>query len=143
MFDPKKEVPSLELCKRLKELGFPQDGGGWYWEIWLDVDGTGEEVKLEYHKDEYVLDTKYVKFIKAPTCREIGGWLWVGLGTFRTLKEGNKQYLCDDFLRGIRDVTVPKIYADTEPNADAKMLVWLVKNGHVKFEEGKDDNERR
>ena len=26
-----KEVPSLELCKRLKELGFSQKGEGWYW----------------------------------------------------------------------------------------------------------------
>lgn len=31
-FDPKKEVPSLELCKKLKKLAFPQEGGGWYWE---------------------------------------------------------------------------------------------------------------
>ncbi|MCD6384449.1 hypothetical protein J7M23_01605 [Candidatus Sumerlaeota bacterium] len=31
MFNPEKEVPSLELCKQLKEFGFPQEGGGWYW----------------------------------------------------------------------------------------------------------------
>jgi|GEM_PF-4671310 len=31
MFDPTKEVPSLELCEKLKEAGFPQDGTGWYW----------------------------------------------------------------------------------------------------------------
>jgi len=30
-----KEVPSLELCRRLKELGFPQESSdsGWYWGI--------------------------------------------------------------------------------------------------------------
>ena len=31
MFDVKKEVPSLGLCRKLKELGYPQEGGGWYW----------------------------------------------------------------------------------------------------------------
>lgn len=31
MFNPELEVPSLGLCKKLKELGYPQEGGGWYW----------------------------------------------------------------------------------------------------------------
>ena len=33
MFNVAKEVPSLELCKRLKELGYPQNGGLYYWSL--------------------------------------------------------------------------------------------------------------
>jgi len=77
-WNPEKEVPSLELCKRLKELGYPQEGGGWYWVktafgwilaiildgIWLS---TRNYIKVN---DETIKD-----FIKAPTCRELGEWL--------------------------------------------------------------------
>jgi hypothetical protein len=31
MFNPVKEVTDLELSRKLKEIGLPQDGGGWYW----------------------------------------------------------------------------------------------------------------
>ena len=45
MFGPVKEVLDLELCRKLKELGLLQEGGGWYWELYhkfLDA-----EAKLE------------------------------------------------------------------------------------------------
>ena len=47
MFDIKSEVPSMELCKRLKELGFPQNGGGWYW-IKLSHTSSSENYSLYF-----------------------------------------------------------------------------------------------
>jgi len=57
MFDPKAEVPSLELCQRLKELGYPQTTGGWYWikdeGEWIIVfSEDGESYLLEYSEGD-------------------------------------------------------------------------------------------
>ena len=50
MFDLTKEVPSLELCKRLKEVGYPQDGGGWYWIKYAPLNVVSSP------EDEYYID---------------------------------------------------------------------------------------
>ncbi len=46
----KKEVPSYKICKKLKEIGIPQTGSGWYWEkddtiIYIDTDTCGNYIK--------------------------------------------------------------------------------------------------
>ena len=66
MFDPEKEVPSLELCKRLKKLGYPQDGGGWYWYE------TEKKIYMLWDTKEYnwEIHNKYAP-IKAPTIPEM------------------------------------------------------------------------
>ena len=73
-WNPEKEVSSLELCRRLKELSYPQDGGGWYWiktafgwilAIMLDGIWLSERNYIKVN-DETIKD-----FVKAPTCREL------------------------------------------------------------------------
>jgi len=137
MFDVEKEVPSLELCKRLKELGFPQDdGGGWYWV---------EPIKYFYNKrivfwnekfERYYKENKdYIIRIKAPTCRELGEWLPTAneKQCFYTYKNSDGWTIWED-ENGLYDKEGNYITADTEPNARAKMLIWLRENGYVKFE---------
>jgi len=69
MFKPEKEVPSLELCKKLKELGFPQGDGGFYWVHYLSNQwslGYYEFIEIDYCQWEV---------IKAPTASELLKWL--------------------------------------------------------------------
>ena len=139
MFDPTKEVPSLELCKELKELGFPQDTG-WYWVKtrigWIL--GYLLEPQERYPNDynfffpiveEICFINKNTPLYKAPTCRELGKWLpdftasfkeetWWECHTNIWLEKDKKHYI---------------EVADTEPNARAKMLIWLIKNKYITF----------
>lgn len=48
--DPKKEVPSLELCKKLKQLGYPQEKNAFFDFYWCKVWGANE-YKLFYTLD--------------------------------------------------------------------------------------------
>jgi len=138
MFDIKKEVPSLELCKKLKELGFPQGGGGWYWiqddektewvlkffkeidscpHIMLSNDPDGYKGDCEFNGEctIWVSNTfwscEFLHLIKAPTCRELIKWIY----------------------REYRGILVEEL---------AKDLVRLKKDGCVDFNKEADKNER-
>jgi len=107
-----KEVPSLELCKRLKELGFPQSSGGWYWRV--------DEYKkwLSFYTDsEYKHRIPNEIFIKAPTCREMIEWI----------SKVEPYHIIS--------------YKSITPKRLAKELICLAKNRRVKFKEVKDEKE--
>ena len=147
MFDPTKEVPSLELCKRLKELGFPQDSGGWYWDwgnkklVYVQQTEVGYLIYELEEINYYRLtedDDLFINYIKAPTCRELGELLpveikgqyhiyfsrgWNTKGIVYWYEDADEHTLGDFYA-----------WADTEPNARAKMLIWLVENGYVTFQ---------
>lgn len=130
MFNPKDEVPSLELCKKLKELEFPQESGGWYWIV---VQGCKhKDVKWELKFYEKYEDIPYWTLCyKAPTVRELGEWLPADIED----KEGQLfTLICEK-----RDGWIVAYYndkkgfieniffiADTEAEARVKMLIWLV-----------------
>lgn len=152
-FNPRDEVPSLELCKRLKELGFPQEDYGWYWDKYTEdrwfvcyigtLMGTFKEGVREN------------RLIKAPTVRELGEWLLPVLKDFNndrcfyyylTMKKLSKvnantvKDVC--FVLYSKGDTGAKIlFGDTsEADARAMMLIWLAENGYVKFEEAQADD---
>ena len=146
MFKPELEVPSLELCKKLKELGYPQNIGGWYWILPENKNEWLLCYCIKYDKSEdgiwsfwyYDLDEKlkyvYVwksqeRFIKAPTVRELGEFFPSEVTCFRDFKRG---FLCEYENR--RENVAQSFWEDTEANARAKMLIWLVENGYVRFE---------
>ena len=128
MFDYRKEVPSLELCVKLKELGFPQTSPGWYWDI--------EVKRLVLIWAEVVLKD----LIKAPTVVEMGEWLPLFLEedadkgiSFAVEVDGLhlwKTYDNKGWAIAYRDrIQV----ASTLVEVFAKMLIWLVENGCVSF----------
>jgi len=157
MFDVEKEVPSLELCKRLKELGFPQNRS---WIIWVkekDLPECQGLCEILGENGEYILTFGWlipenIEYIKAPTCRELGEWLpdhlildkrkpcsvlifrkfW-----YKESPQNPKERLvwCIYYDYEIKFRSI----ADTEPNARAKMLIWLVENGYINFKGGKDE----
>ena len=140
IFDPTKEVPRLDLCKRLKELGFPQEGGGYYWDF--------ENHELAWVWAAEVRDS----LIKAPTCRELGEWLPMEVvePNYREVPDNDaisylpfysqhgRQWVY--WYQNYYDDTLGNFYAlaDTEADARAQMLIWLAERGYVKFGENTD-----
>ncbi len=151
MFDPKKEVPSLELCKQLKKLGFPQAGGGWYWTKDEELTYFHPGIVTERDGGIYIecspsvcVCYNYLIF-KAPTCRELGEWLPdiiivksdEPISYFIKYQKNKWRYRYIDKYG--RMLNTEFIEADTEPNARAKMLIWLAKNNYIKFNKGEND----
>jgi len=146
MFDPKKEVPSLELCKQLKELGFPQDGGGWYWIKLI----TWEKPQLvysgcaEFEKLANLPEKEY--FIKAPTFIELWKYLPKKIktpkGKYANLiikKISNVlQIEYDTYTWDYPNCYIKSIYP-SELDSICKMCIWLREKGYIKFnKEAKD-----
>jgi len=148
-----KEVPSLELCRRLKELGFPQESSdsGWYWGIrnyqreLLFCNHSQVTLWIKYHQEEL----GYREIIKAPTLREILEWLPYFIeAESKILKRTTSYYLYfqklgKDFYKVYYKWEYNEYYqiipegcieADIN-NACVKMLIWLAENGYVKFKE--------
>jgi len=138
VFNPELEVPSKELCKRLRELGFPQKTkGGWYWicyqltykkdkpQIWkLSIlDELSAEMKIDAIGRERQ-GIVYLDVVKAPTCRELGEWLL-------------KVYLKFPTGHPMRNKLISFcLPLKLNPNILSKDLIWLAENGYVKFKKG-------
>jgi len=139
MFNPEREVPNLELCKKLKELGFPQDGGGFYWVI-ENINGKElPRVVYESDIDNGEFGTKFVvEIIKAPTIRELGEW-------FPLTDEVLSCRFIDEWLLYWEKRHNPNVFYNShgkiEAEARADLLVWLVENGYVNFKKGVKENE--
>lgn len=140
-----QQVTNLELSEKLKELGYPQEGLFW----WIDVSGYFEQQYAVMHLDESAFGNKHITeniVCVAPTVAELGEWL-----PFKIEMGKDTGYLCIDKLRSSFSSTVWKvayvspdtfqtlrecaISEETEANARAKMLIWLVENNHLEFKE--------
>jgi len=137
MFDLKKEVPDLELCRKLKELGYPQEGGGWYWVknglVYISVFSKSVQRRLDIQAKGEV--------VKAPTVAELGELLLKAQELLRT--RGNYQinyflhpdkiiivYDCGSFSAGTYK-QICHVEADTEANARAKAIIHLRESGYI------------
>ena len=158
MFKPELEVPDIEYCKKLKEIGLPQNTGGFYW---AEYKG---EVSLIYNKDipHYSFYESDIVF-KAFTIRELGEWLPSSIEKEyfytseakrifenRLLSDIEERYLikyyfviekkdgkwfCKYERLNYDEPVILVLFSDIKlSNALAKMLIWLIKNGYVGFE---------
>ena len=122
MIPLEKQVTSLELSKRLKELGVKQDSY-WKWENYSkNAYGYVKEWQLTDSScldDEInvigLRDPKDYEIYAAFTVAELGEMLPGGYHSSRM----DDVWYCED-------VYVTK--AETEANARAKMLIWLIEN---------------
>lgn len=131
---PEWQVANFELSKRLKEVGEPQDSM-WYWAIG-DVEAT-PFVTTKEDVDDGCLNFKnplegegglqnLAFSCSAPTVAELGKrlpWNYCSGKCSPGCELGN--YWCEPW----RDSDVEIIYADTEANARAKMLIHLRQKG--------------
>jgi len=145
MFNPRDELPSLELCKKLKELGYPQKGGGWYWASrYICGDETPHDCMLGECRKEpkliWVLEfqERYnTENIKAPTVPEM--WKWLP----RCIRKNKETYFLQVSDRAIsyydseyKDV-LNFVYDNNLADRIAKMLIWLRQTGYIDFKKGK------
>jgi len=139
MFNPELEVPDLELCKKLQELGYPQETGGWYYvkilfpRKWVLCLKNPTENLFYSCREGKKYFYRVQDYIKAPTVRELGERLPSSIKWDHTLLCGKMlsgTYFCGVYKKGI---TFTEVSADKEANARAKMLIWLVENKYIEF----------
>jgi len=169
MFDPIREVPSLELCKELKELGYPQTGGGWYW-----IKPEGDQANCAPVKgwDLYLMHThkdnlewwfcknfeiaesrgcgccadyfKVAEYIKAPTVVEMEEWypFYCPFESKTMLSWKLYKEDKDDWTQEFMQYTTPLVICQANNRADlcAKNLIWLIKNGYMNFKDKKGES---
>lgn len=134
-----QQVPSLELCKRLKELGYQQES---HFRWWVNTDGeTSIMTPKATPESDYPELGKTLFVYSSPTVAELGEML-----PWRVEKYGKKYYFSVEKARPESDYKKfevaywfenNKIQAheilticsdDTEANARAKMLIYLLEN---------------
>jgi len=140
----KKEVASLELSKKLKELGFPQNEPGWFWYANI-TNAIYRLIFLEEFNEKINKDME--DYIKAPTCPEMDKWLplYLEKDTEKGIAFAVEVYglhlhrTYDNKGWHISYGTLGRC-AFTLPNAFAEMLIYLAKYGYIAFNQGDKDN---
>jgi len=134
MFDPKQEVPSVDLCQRLEELGLPQDGDGWYWV--RELRGYRYKWRL-YLFVNYPYAVQQYR-VRALTTRELEEYfhkLSNARVSIEFYHEGNDPYVRVRVLKdGAKIIEVSEEYSTGKlPNVLARVLIRLVEDGHVRL----------
>ena len=125
--DIENQVVSLELAKKMKELGFGQESE-WYWVINQDSAFTDWCLESQRYIKYYKKDNK--EYYPAYTVAELGEMLPKIIENLYKLEiwyRGNNcivEYPANDYT----DCKLHRVEADTEANARAKMLIWLKEN---------------
>ena len=116
------QVPTLELCKKLKELGYPQNQDLF---VWSEV-GKIPQILM---RSTGIAEFGEVLCV-APTVAELGEWLAKFFLWYRSqpviMKEGWKHH--EQKL---------KLIPIDEANIRAGALIWLVENDYIDFKENK------
>lgn len=120
MLDLEKQVCSLELAKRLKELGVKQEG----YFAWARQDGF-KEWGLELYSSNPELQrigrTYYVAFTVAELGYNFPTHFRFTTEIFKGLTENNINSVSVGFLNKV-------ILTETEADTRAKMLIYLIEN---------------
>ncbi len=109
-----KQVTSLEISKRLKELGVKQKSLF----IWVD-EGFG---KMPFVSDRH---HGYGGGLSAFTVAELGEMLPLGYSSWQDEKDF--WYCCNTIDWSKEDVSIKT--AETEANARGEMIIYLIENG--------------
>lgn len=122
MFNPIEEVPTIAFCKKIKELGYPQNGRGWYWIKWKKAEPYILAITFDernWHRQDGITSSRPKFYIKAPTNSEVGKWLPEG---FHEFKLDNRFWIKDkkNYNYVVNDTN--------EVIARIKMWIWLKKN---------------
>ena len=127
-----KHVPSLEMCKRLKELGFPQNSNLCYWMQNL-TDGMWDLVEGPQRFSNSIT-------LAAPIATELLEWLpaYNSLRALTITKKDNKSFKSDRGFeiayQNSNSIQRPIMKDDNLSEALAKLLIYLVENKIVSFE---------
>ena len=139
MFVPYREIPSLELCKKLKKIGYPQGKGYYYYRYSYDKDfyiGLYEEIAWEENPEVYY----------APLQGELEEWLHRHTYPQAEILLGKQtwdgKYFCNlETIGRAQKIIIQSFLDGRGPNVRVKMLIWLKENGYVNFEEEGEDEQ--
>ena len=118
--DLKDQVVNLELSKKLKELGVKQKSLWW----WTDYKQNGD-YRLNYNLG---IASTHSLSISAFTVAELGEMLPNRILSSNNW-EDNGKWRTQDFMEPAKNQEMQ--YADTEANARAKMLIYLIESGKI------------
>ena len=128
-------VVSVELAKRMKELGFPQETYfHWLKEAWNgDVKTLAEQKFFIYHFDEWQDSQEPSARLNfaAPTSGEIGELLPDWAYSFRVNKDNAMAYKKQKWHWCEWKDGIPTVYADTEAEARGLMWCYLKERGLI------------
>lgn len=119
------QVCSLEYAKRLKELGVKQDSYFTY----LVNNINGLHCVDLFSQDVWVMPAKNAISYAAYTVAELG----IMLGKRFDTGMGEDKWVCRYFEKDTDKIH--HAIADTEADARAKMLIYLIENSHAKVED--------
>jgi len=129
--EPKQLIPDLELCKRLKELGWK---GETYFRWERDIFDDSPIITTG------VLPSSRIIAL-APTSEELGEILrpnYIGDIYHVVLRLMDDKYLwtaCEEDTKSGELNSIDAIDPEEkEVNVRAKMVIWLIENGHLKLE---------
>ena len=144
-----KEVASLELSKKLKELGFPQKEPGWFWYANI-TNANYRLIFLEEFNEK--IDKDMEDYIKAYTNSELGEWLppLLKIKDFIFFLVITKEFVGGEYEWRIY-YAFDEIYSSTilnnsshwdltEANARAKTVIWLREKGYITFNQEDKNN---
>ena len=114
------QVTNLELSKKLKELGFKQESL-FYWGKTLG------KFEIIYFPGNLTKSDAEIGRVSAFTVAELGEMLPEFVMSMRRTDD----YLCTDFMN-YRPYDYGKHEAETEADARAKMLIYLIENDLIK-----------
>ena len=114
------QVVSLELAKKMFELGFKQ-GGHYWWRIYIKSN------EATFTTDDYCKSNPkdYTHYV-AYTVAELGEMLPINCASWRSDKT---LYSCQRFDFG--GCCGQEITADTEADCRARLLIWLKENNYL------------
>ena len=121
------QVCSLELAKKLKELGVKQESLFW----WFESKDKKETLLCFDAKlpNEYIYD--FEKNYSAYTCSELGEMLPDAVASYRYRTEPDEDpniWACIKYVEGEHSKYDWVCHAPTEADARAKMLIYLLEN---------------
>lgn len=114
-------VPKIELCKKLKELGYPQEDSLWYWADCYYGDQDQKEWRI-VDPTELIGFCKENTAIAAPTVADLGE---KARGNFIT-RWTQQGWVCQHPL--LTEEQCPTIIETIEADARAEMLIFLLEN---------------
>jgi hypothetical protein len=121
-----KQVVSLELAKKLKELGVTQRSL-FYWSRYGRDTIPEDDYDVYFQSVVFKIGTKEIEYFSAFTVAELGEMLPRGYMSFHNSL--NKWY-CEDLDTFIQPHYKAEEY-DTEADARAKMLIYLLENNLI------------
>jgi hypothetical protein len=126
-----QHVTNLEFSMKLKALGYPQQSSLFYWV--KEVGTQNWHIAYRERFDLEICITDEIA-IAAPLASELLRY-FAGSYVLKIAQNLHDDWIVEanNWLVGAKNFKVPPQIENLTVNAIAKSIIWLVENGHVKF----------